>query len=118
MKAILGSSRSTLREHLQRVIVELVFDKVSSALESLFLAATGPIGLVISNEKILRALRILAVFICPAPSEHREVQVHALKPLEDDARGYFSDQTKQRVKEFFSDWATGAGQGGPLPESA
>jgi hypothetical protein len=46
---------------------------------------------------VLRALRMLAVFACPAPEEHREVHRHAVIPLMNDTRGIISDDVKAQV---------------------
>ena len=52
----------------------------------------------------LRSLRILAVFICPAPEDHKEVREHALEPLRDDARAIITAQTKARLARLFDEW--------------
>jgi hypothetical protein len=69
-------------------------------------AAFGGIPLldILSNDDALRALRILAVFICPAPEEHEAVRRHALKPLGNDVAKILNDQTKTRLAVLFAEW--------------
>jgi hypothetical protein len=96
------------RTHVTEAVVNLVVDKVWDAFAA---AAFGGIPLldVLSNDDALRALRILAVFICPAPEEHEAVRQHALKPLGDDATKILTDQTKARLAALFAEWQTDGG---------
>jgi hypothetical protein len=59
---------------------------------------------ILSNDDALRALRILAVFICPAPEQHEAVRQHALKPLRDDTTKILTDRTKARLNLLFAEW--------------
>jgi len=60
-----------------------------------FVAAALP-----SAEEPLRVIRILAVMICPAPEDHREVAKHCLHPLTGEC---VNNLTKQRLKEALPD---------------
>jgi hypothetical protein len=60
-----------------------------------FVAAALP-----SVEEPLRAIRILAVMICPAPEDHREVAKYCLHPLTGEC---VNNLTKQRLKEALPD---------------
>lgn len=97
-RAILNSTMQGGRARVTSEIVDVVVDRVWQAL----LVQVPLLG--IDTEQTLRALRILAVFICPAPESHKEVRVHALKPLGDDAREILSSKTKDRLTELFADW--------------
>lgn len=91
-RMLLKSSKKGLRKHIAEGVVDLVVGKVWSALRGLVAAKIpllGPAG--------LRALRMLAVFTCPAPEAHREVYEHAVVPLMDDARGAISEEVKVRI---------------------
>lgn len=53
-------------------------------------------------EKPLRATRMLAVMLCPAPERHREVVTYCLHPLTGEV---FTPLTKQRVEQALPpDW--------------
>jgi len=53
-------------------------------------------------DSVLRAVRILAVLICPAPERHRSVARHCLAPL---TNGVLSAATKDRLTEALpEDW--------------
>jgi hypothetical protein len=87
-----SSSKKGLRKHVAEAVIDLVVGKVWSALRGL--VATK---LPILGPGVLRALRMLAVFTCPAPEAHREVHEHAVVPLMNDARGVISDEVKAHV---------------------
>jgi hypothetical protein len=104
-QAILKSSKQKLRNRITRRVVDAVVDRVWPA----FLAvATGhlPVVGILSSAELLRDLRILAVFICPAPEEHLEVRHHAMQPLGDDALHILTDETRARLAAIFTDWQT------------
>ncbi|MGC5054714.1 hypothetical protein ACLQ2S_25050 [Micromonospora sp. DT48] len=100
---ILGSALQANRPHVTEAVVGLIVDEVWQGFQA---AAFGSVPLLdlISNEEALRALRILAVFICPAPAQHAAVRQHALKPLGEDVTKILTDQTKTRLAELFADW--------------
>ena len=53
---------------------------------------------------LVKALRILAILICPSPGNHAAVRDGALRPLTKDV---ISEATKQRLEEVFSEeWLT------------
>lgn len=89
------------RAHVTEAVVNIVMDKVWHAFVA---AAFGGIPLldVLSNDDALRALRILAVFICPAPEEHEAVRQHALKPLHNvvAAIGTLIDHTRVVARRY------------------
>jgi hypothetical protein len=87
-----SSSKKGLRKHVAEGVIDLVLGKFWSALRALVAA-----HLPILGPGVLRALRMLAVFTCPAPEAHREVYEHAVVPLMSDARGVISDEVKARV---------------------
>jgi hypothetical protein len=106
-RAMLRSSMQRKRPDVTRAIVDLVVDRVWNAF------ITGPSGSVpvladLTNDELLRNLRILAVFICPAPEDHLEVREHALKPLGDDAKHILTEETKARLATMFREWTTAA----------
>jgi len=105
-EAILDSSMQNARSHVTSAVVDIVVDRVWSAFKG---AMIGNIPLlnIITHEDALRSLRILAVFICPAPEDHKEVRERALKPLGDDARNILTAQTKARLAKLFDEWMTG-----------
>lgn len=55
--------------------------------------------------ELLRAIRILAILICPAPEHHREVIVHCVNPLRDEL---VSEATQERLERVLpSKWLPG-----------
>jgi hypothetical protein len=55
-------------------------------------------------DDLLRATRMLAVMVCPAPEHHRAVVLYCLSPLEKDI---FSDETRQELtRSLPRDWVT------------
>jgi hypothetical protein len=93
------------RTHLTEAVVNTVVDRVWRAFVT---AAFGGVPLldILSKDDALRALRILAVFICPAPEEHEAVRQNALKPLGEDATKILTDQTRARLAILFAEWRT------------
>lgn len=57
-------------------------------------------------DELLRAIRILAILLCPAPEDHPAVHHHCIVPLVGEgAREVISGVTKRRLEEIFSeDW--------------
>jgi hypothetical protein len=102
---VLGSATQAERPHVTEAVVGLIVDKVWHAFQAAAFAGV-PLLDLISNEEALRALRILAVFICPAPAQHPAVRQHALQPLGDDVTKVLTDQTQTRLAELFADWRT------------
>ncbi|MFC6017553.1 hypothetical protein ACFP2T_15225 [Plantactinospora solaniradicis] len=102
-RAILTSSMQGGRPHVSGPVVDLVVGEVWRAFKA---TASGGIPLLdlVTNEEALRALRILAVFICPAPSKHPEVRKYALKPLGEDVHHVLNEQTEARLAELFVEW--------------
>ncbi|OHV27951.1 hypothetical protein BBK14_18470 [Parafrankia soli] len=113
-RAVMSSSMQGHRDQVTGRIMALVVDRVWSALFEALKNAVPPLSLL-TNEDLLRALRILAVFICPAPGLHSEVLTHALRPLGEDARGYLTDQTKEYLGEVFVEWRVGDSHQGRSP---
>lgn len=102
VRAIMQSSmQSRYREVVERV-VEVLVDKVCTVFFETLKQAASPLG-ILANEDLLRALRIIAVFICPGPSTHVEVRKHALAPLGEDVKGYLTGQTKEYLGQVFVD---------------
>ncbi|MFY1661238.1 hypothetical protein [Micromonospora sp. WMMD1274] len=100
---ILRSPLQADRPTVTEAVVSLIVDKAWHGLQ---IAAFSGVPLLdlISNDEALRALRILAVFICPAPAQHPAVRQLALKPLGEDVTKIVTDQTKARLAELFTDW--------------
>ncbi|MFF0659478.1 hypothetical protein [Micromonospora tulbaghiae] len=100
---ILRSPLQADRPTVTDTVVSLIVDKAWHGFQ---VAAFSGVPLLdlISNDEALRALRILAVFICPAPAQHPAVRQHALKPLGEDVTKIVTDQTKARLAELFTDW--------------
>ncbi|WIX87937.1 hypothetical protein [Amycolatopsis sp. DG1A-15b] len=103
---VVDSSRKDPRSQLTREVVGMIVDKAWGALKTAVLAHV-PILELITSDELLRDLRILAVFICPAPEAHEEVREHAVTPLLEDARGYVSEETKKWLAQQFDQWVTG-----------
>lgn len=106
-ESILDSSMRDERPDVTSAVVDIVVDRVWSAFKAATIDNIHIIS-VITHEDTLRSLRILAVFICPAPEDHKEVREHALKPLGDDARAILTAQTKARLGALFDEWMTDA----------
>jgi hypothetical protein len=105
-ETICGSSKQKKRSELTKRVVAMVVDKAWSAFKAAAIAHS-PLFALLSSEELLRNLRIIAIFICPAPNNHKEVQEHAVDPLLRDARNYISDETKQWLATRFKQWADG-----------
>ncbi|AVT35997.1 hypothetical protein C6W10_05440 [Plantactinospora sp. BB1] len=101
--AILTSSAQDARPHVTAAVVGLVVDEVWRAFIAVACGGGSPFGLL-GGEEALRALRILAVFICPAPRRHPEVRRYALKPLGEDVHHILTAQTEARLAELFAEW--------------
>lgn len=110
--AILGSSMQAARWAVTRRVVDIVVDRVWQAFKTAAFAHY-PLLSILDSKDVLRSLRILAVFTCPAPEKHREVYEYALKPLGDDAMKILSEQTKKRLAKVFEDRAAGGDQTPP-----
>ena len=100
-RVVLGSSIHKKRPQVDKKVVRLVVDKVLGAVKAVA-AAKLPIFAAITNDGVLRMLRILAVFSCPAPEDHPEVREHALDPLGDELLGILTDEAKDRLREVFA----------------
>ncbi|MFI7069792.1 hypothetical protein [Micromonospora sediminicola] len=100
---ILRSPLQAERPHVTEAVVALIVDKAWQGFQAAAFAG-APLLDLISHEEALRALRILALFICPAPAQHPAVRQHALKPLGEDATKILTDQTKTRLADLFTDW--------------
>jgi len=105
--AILGSSMQEERSAVTRKVVDVAVDRVWQAFKTAAFAG-NPLLSILDSEEVLRSLRILAVFTCPAPENHKEVYEYALKPLGDDAMKILTEQTKKQLAKVFEKWATGS----------
>jgi hypothetical protein len=92
-RAILNSSLQRHRPNITSLIVDTIVNKVWRAFKAMMIGHVSLLA-IITNEDLMRGLRILALFICPAPEKHREVLENALNPLLDDARNIVKDKTK------------------------
>ncbi|MEU7713153.1 hypothetical protein AB0B03_14470 [Micromonospora chalcea] len=99
---ILRSPLQAGRPNVTEAVVGLIVDKAWRGFQ---VAAFSGVPLLdlISNEEALRALRILAVFICPAPAQHPALRQHALTPVGEDATKILTDRTRARLAELFTD---------------
>ncbi|KPM56025.1 hypothetical protein ACG83_12690 [Frankia sp. R43] len=102
VRAVLQSSVQGRPRQLDERVVELLVGKVCNVFFEALKQALPPLN-VLTDEDLLRALRIIAVFICPGLSTHAEVREHALAPLEKDGRGYLTEQTKESLRQVFVD---------------
>lgn len=97
---MMRSSMQSGRQQAVERVIEFLVDKVWSTFIEVLRQAAPPLN-VLTNEDLLRALRIFAVFVCPAPARHVEVREHALEPLGEDARGYLTEQTREYLGQVF-----------------
>lgn len=104
-EAICGSSMQVKRPAVTEKIVDIVVDRVWQAFKTAAFAGY-PLLSILDSKDVLRSLRILAVFTCPAPENHREVYEYALKPLGNDARQILTERTKKWLANVFEEWAT------------
>ncbi|PZG03586.1 hypothetical protein C1I95_33745 [Micromonospora craterilacus] len=91
------------RPHVTETVIDLIVDKAWQAFRTAAFSGV-PLLDILSSDEALRALRVLAVFICPAPAQHPAVRQHALRPLGDDATKILNDRTKAKLTELFADW--------------
>jgi hypothetical protein len=93
-RGVTGSSRAPGRPKIDQGIADVVIGHVWAALGAR-LPASYPWLSAATGEHALRSLRVLAVFMCPAPEAHAEVRAHALGP----AIGMLTEQTKERLAQ-------------------
>lgn len=96
---VLVERLSGLPRKLAEVVADIVVDRVWSALARVVEAHVPLLG-----EDTLRALRMLTLFACPSVEQHREVYIHAAKPLMGDALGLVSDEVHAQVRVLFNAW--------------
>jgi hypothetical protein len=101
-QSVRGSSKQSARSAVSDRIIDFAVDRAWTALRTATFGAV-PLLAVLTGDELLRSLRILAVFICPAPEEHTEVRIHAVRPLAGDARQYLTEETKARLAGSFAD---------------
>ncbi|MBE1578757.1 hypothetical protein ACFORH_20015 [Amycolatopsis roodepoortensis] len=109
VEAIRGSSKQEKRPQLDEVVVGMIVDKAWGAFK-VAAAAHSPLFGLLTGDELLRNLRMLAVFICPAPEKHEEVRNHAVDPLVKDACGYVSTEAKEWLAQQFDQWVEGVEQ--------
>lgn len=107
VEAICRSSKQGKRPQLTKAVVGMIVDKAWGAFKTAAVAQVPLFGLL-TSEELLRNLRMLAVFICPAPEKHEEVRNHAVDPLVKDACGYVSAETKEWLGKQFDQWIESA----------
>ncbi|MEV6624815.1 hypothetical protein AB0M83_22995 [Amycolatopsis sp. NPDC051106] len=103
---VVYSSKKDGRAQLTEAVVGMIVDKAWGALKTAAIAHVPVLG-VITSDELLRNLRMLAVFICPAPEAHEEVEDHAVDPLIKDVRDFVSDETKEWLAQQFEQWSVG-----------
>ena len=81
-------------------VADLLVDKACGALREA-VAGSNPIIAVLDSPQTLRALRILAVFCCPSPPKHPDIERNCIKPLLDDAEQMLRDETRSRLTNAF-----------------
>lgn len=103
--AVLNSSMRDMRAQVTSAVVDIVVERVWGAFKG---ATVGNVPLLsgLTGGDVVRSLRVLAVFVCPAPEEHEEVREYALKPLGDDARRILTEQMKAQLTRLFDKWMT------------
>jgi hypothetical protein len=101
--AVSRSSHSHLRRHVTAQIITILVDKAWDLFMSA-LIVHFPVRAVLSNDDLVRSLRILAVFSCPAPGQHREVREQALRPLGDELDGLLEPATQDELRRLFAEW--------------
>ncbi len=106
VETIRGSSKQEKRTQLTEEVVGMIVDKAWNAFKTAAFAHSPLLGLLASDE-LLRNLRMLAVFICPAPEKHEEVRKHAVDPLVKDTCGYVSAEAKEWLGKQFDQWVAG-----------
>jgi hypothetical protein len=99
VKGLLVKHLSGLSKRLAEVVVDIVIDRVWSALARLLEAHFPLFG-----EDTLRVLRMLALFACPSVEQHPEVYKYTAKPLMGDALKVVSDEVKAQVSTLFTAW--------------
>lgn len=85
-RAVTESSKAQYRPRVDKRVADIVVGHVGNAFEH---------GRYTWLEDDLRPLRVLAVFMCPAPEAHAEVREHALGP----AVGMLTEQTRERLNQ-------------------
>lgn len=95
-RMILESRALDQRTKIDEVLVRLATQAVWKLIKRL-----PPFGQV---EEFHRAIRILAILLCPAPENHPAVYHHCVVPLVGEgARELISTETKRRLEEIFPD---------------
>ncbi|WP_433722926.1 hypothetical protein ACQP2Y_45295 [Actinoplanes sp. CA-051413] len=99
VKGFVAEHLSGLSKKLAEVVVDIVVDRVWSALARLVEAHFPLLG-----KDTLRVLRMLALFTCPSVEQHPEVYKYTAKPLMGDALRLVSDGIKAQATALFTAW--------------
>lgn len=103
VRMILRSSQQGDREAVTEEVVRMVVNRVFHAIKTTFVAHV-PVLQLLTDDKALTALRILAVFACPAPERHPELRKYALEPLAAEGNEFVSAEVKKWLYEVLPDW--------------
>ncbi|WP_433301251.1 hypothetical protein ACQP2F_05555 [Actinoplanes sp. CA-030573] len=102
---IVQSSKQDYRGRATERALGIVVGRVFAAIKTATIAHI-PLVNLLTGQRALLALRILAVFTCPAPEDHPEVRKHALEPLASDGREILTNRVKEWLSDLLPDWST------------
>ncbi|OLZ53075.1 hypothetical protein BS329_09560 [Amycolatopsis coloradensis] len=103
-KVVCDSSGHGVRSLVMGAVVDMVVPRVCGVFTGELLSDV-PVLNSFNGTEAARALRILAVGVCPAPEEHMEVREHALK-LGSYAREILTDQVASLIDEWMGSYVT------------
>lgn len=102
---IVQSSKQKYRGRVSERALGIVVGRVFAAIKTATIAHV-PLLNLLTGQRALLALRILAVFTCPAPEDHTEVRKYALEPLASDGREILTNRVKEWLGDLLPDWST------------
>lgn len=102
---IVQSSKQKYRGRVSERAVGIVVGRVFAAIKTATIAHIPLLNLLTGRHALL-ALRVLAVFTCPAPEDHPEVRKYALEPLASDGREILTNRVKEWLSDLLPDWST------------
>lgn len=107
VEKIMQSSEQQFRQKINEEVLGIVVGNVFTAIRTATIAHV-PVLELLRGERALLALRILALFACPAPEDHLEVRKYALDPLAGDGRDILTARAKEWLGDLLPDWAAGS----------
>jgi hypothetical protein len=99
VSAVIDQRSSGNRQAISHLVVKLAAQALAAGLKQI----VSRLSLVGHIDQLQRALRILAILMCPAPEQHRAVIEYCIDPLE---RPISTQIIRQRLEASMPQWMT------------